>query len=423
MIAQPSLIAQLIRLAREKPLIMAGWLFALVLASQLAANDLHYAFTHPGWRAGPGARLGRDFANMFTAGHLILDGKLPIIYDVAAYRHYQMDLLHRTVINHNYSYSPVSFFYVWIFALPGYGLSYLLWMGLTGAAFYLAARPYLKEAGLPAWLALAAPAALVNIWAGHYGFAFGALWLGAWRWLDERPRTAGMLIGLMIVKPHLALLMPIMLACRGAWKAFFWAAGTAIVLVLASGFIFGWDYWLVYLTKTSAFQAAMINQTQEFYLRMMPTVFPAMMLAGFNSAAATIVQVACGLGAVAALWKWMPKDPMQAGLAAATATFLVLPYAFNYDLTVVGLGALIVLHRPDRPAEVGERFALTLAFLLPLLVVPMNNVGIPVAPPALMALLGLLLRRKHLAQDSASAESQPPTPKKGWRHAHSVPGR
>ena len=400
--------AQLMLLAREKPLILAGWLFAFVLAYGLLGGDLHYAFTHHGWRAGPGARLGRDFANMFTAGHLILDGKLRIVYDVAAYRHYQLDLLHHTVINHNYSYPPVSFFYVWIFGLPGYGLSYLLWMGLTCALFFLAARPYLREAGLPAWLALIAPAALVNIWAGHYGFAFGALWLAAWRWLDERPRTAGLLIGLMIVKPHLALLMPLMLIFRRAWTPFFWAAATSLTLVIASGLIFGWSYWLTYLTSTSSFQAAMINQTQEFYLRMMPTVFPAMMLAGCGSALASIVQVACGLGAVAALWKWMPKNPMQAGLAAATATFLVLPYAFNYDLTVVGLGALIALHRADRPAEVAHRFGLTVAFLLPLLVVPMNMLGIPVAPPALIALLGLLLRRAHAADgEPAPVEWQP----------------
>jgi alpha-1,2-mannosyltransferase len=395
MITQPPHFARLIGLAREKPMIVAGWLFAFVLAYGLVANDLHYAFSHDGWRAGPGARLGRDFANLFTAGHLVLEGKLRIIYDVAAYRRYQMGLLHGTVINHNYSYSPVSFFYAWIFGLPGYGPSYLLWMGLTGALFLLAARPYLKDAGLPVWLSLAAPAAVVNIWAGHYGFAFGALWLAAWRCIDERPRTAGILIGLMIVKPHLALLMPLMLARRGAWRTFFWAASTCLLLVLSSGLVFGWGYWSTYLTHTSAFQAAMINQTGEFYLRMMPTVFPAMLLAGVGSTVALITQVVCGLGAAAALWKWMPKDPMQAGLAVATATFLVLPYAFNYDLTVVGLAALIALHRPDRPAPASERFVLTIAFLLPLLVVAMNNLGIPLAPPVLIALLGLLLRPRH----------------------------
>ena len=386
------MLAQLRHLAREKPLVLFAWMLAVLLAWGFASIDLRYAFAHEGWQAGPGALLGRDFVNLFTAGHLLLEGKLAIIYDLGAYQAYQREMFAGAVLAHNYSYSPVSFFYVWLFALGGYGLSYLLWIGLTGAAFLLAARPYLKGAGLPAWLALLIPAAAANVWAGHYGFLFGALWLGAWRLLETRPRLSGVLIGLMIVKPHLALLMPLALMRRGAWTPLFYAGLTSTWLVALSGTLFGWHYWATYLTETSALQAAMLDQTGAFFLRMMPTVLPSMLLAGLDYPAAAIAQAVIGLAAAAALWKWMPRDPMQAGLATATATFLLLPYAFNYDLCVIGIAALLAMHRAGADEPPLRRLPAILAFLLPLLVVNLNNLGIPAGPPILAMQLAAQLR-------------------------------
>ncbi len=398
------MLAALSQTFREKPLVVAAWLFTAALACRFAVTDLGYALSHDGWRAGPGAMLGRDFANVFTAGHLFLDGKLSIIYDIAGYRDYQGNLFDGRVIAHNYSYSPVSFFYVPLFALGGYGFSYFLWIGVTGLAFMLAARPYLREAGLPAWPALLIPAAVANVWAGHYGFLFGALWLTAWHLVEKRPRTAGILIGLMIVKPHLALLMPLALLRRGAWTPIVYAALTVLSLVALSGLAFGWDAWTTYLTQTSAFQAAMIDEAGEFYLRMMPTTFPAILLTGLGSGAAWIAQGATAIGAIAALLRWMPRDPMRAGLATATATFLVLPYAFNYDLTVVGIAALIALHRGNDADSIAYRCAGLLAFLLPLLVINLNDLGIPIAPPVMAGLLAVLLRAEY----QQSAESRAP---------------
>src|ERR1700742_3793770 len=201
----------MLSLLRERPFLILGWLFALILALQFLVPDYVNAWHSPSAQVSEGTLVGRDFANVYTAGHMVLGGPLGSIYDIDAYRAYQDRLFAGAVEGHNYSYTPVSFFYVWLFALPPYLASLLLWLGLTGAAFAWAARPWLKPAGIHAWAALLLPASLMNIWAGHYGFLFGALWLGAWRWLEERPRLAGLLVGLMIVKPHLALLMPLAL--------------------------------------------------------------------------------------------------------------------------------------------------------------------------------------------------------------------
>src|SRR3982751_2817703 len=118
-------------LLRERPLVLVGW--ARALAS-------------PSWQVGEGTLLGRDFANVYTAGHLVGDGPLHDIYDIHAYRVYQQGLFGGAVLGHNYSYTPVSFFYVWLFAPFPYVVALALWLALTGAAFVVAARPWLRDA-------------------------------------------------------------------------------------------------------------------------------------------------------------------------------------------------------------------------------------------------------------------------------------
>ncbi|HEX4737007.1 MAG TPA: glycosyltransferase family 87 protein [Allosphingosinicella sp.] len=393
----------MVTLLRERPLVLVGWALAAALFYPFLGLDLVRALASPIWQVGDGTLLGRDFANVYTAGHLVLGGPLHQIYDIEAYRAYQEQLFHGAVLGHNYSYTPVSFFYVWLFAPFPYLVALGLWLVLTGGAFLRAARPSLRDAGQPAWLALVLPASLMNIWAGHYGFLFGAIWLAAWRLLEPRPRLGGLLIGLMIVKPHLALLMPIVLVRRGAWTAFLFAALTASGLVLASGLAFGWTYWAAYVSDTLFAQAAMIGDTSQFFVRMMPTAAPSFLLAGLPSWAAWGLQGAAAVAAVAALLWFMPKEPGRAGLATACATFLVLPYAFVYDMTVVSLAALLVLERGGAAMRPFWRAVSVLAFLLPAMAVSVNDAGVPAGP----VLIGFLLFRL-LRAPLAGAEPIPP---------------
>src|SRR3546814_18625488 len=87
-----------------------------------------------------------------------------------------------------------------LFAPMPYWLALMAWTFAGIIAFYCAARPYFNALGLPTLLALCNPAAFVCIWAGHYGLLVGALALAGWWLLDDRPRAAGILFGLMTIK-------------------------------------------------------------------------------------------------------------------------------------------------------------------------------------------------------------------------------
>ncbi|MGZ8285220.1 MAG: glycosyltransferase family 87 protein [Allosphingosinicella sp.] len=376
----------------DRPWTLA-WAFALVLVSLLFAQDIFATHFTP-WPSIRGVAIwGRDFANVYTSGNLALEGRLDLLYDLKGYSAWQDALFDGALRNHNYSYPPPTLLYTWAFALLPYPVALLSWLLLTGAAFAAAARPYLRDAGLPAWLALIAPATLLNVWAGHYGLLIGALWLGAFHLLPRRPVLAGMLIGLMLVKPHLAILAPLILARRGEWKAFAAAGITVAALVAVSALAFGPDLWRTWLSVTVGVQTAMVDDVGTYFLTMMPTVVPTVSALGFPGALAWTLQLLAGGAAVAALILRMPGDSRSAGLAGGVATFLVLPYAFNYDMTVPGLAALLMLARWRREPESGSAFILLLAFLLPLIVQTFGLLHLPAPALILAALLALMLRR------------------------------
>lgn len=367
-----------------------GWVFVLLLASLLFAQDAAQTYFTP-WPSIRGAAIwGRDFANVYTSGRLALEGRLDLLYDLKGYSAYQDALFNGALRDHNYSYPPPTLLYTWVFALLPYPVALLAWLTASVAAFAAAARPYLRDAGLPAWLALIAPATLLNVWAGHYGLLIGALWLGAFHLLPRRPVLAGAMIGLMLVKPHLAILAPLILARRGEWKAFGAAFATVAALSALSAAAFGPELWRTWLSVTIGFQASMVDDVGAYYLMMMPTLVPTFSAFGLPAAAAWALQALVGGGAIAALLLRMPRDSRTAGLAGGIATFLVLPYAFNYDLTVPGLAALLMFARL-RGAGRGAALITGLAFLLPLTVQTFGLLDFPAPVPILGGLLALML--------------------------------
>lgn len=381
--------------ARRSPwLWAAAWFAAACIAILIFKRDLAMTDWAGDLSIAHQALWGRDFVNVYTSGSLVLNDRLDILYDIEAYRAYQLELFDQGLKYHNYSYPPVTLLYTWLPALLPYTAALALWLGGTGAFFVWAARPYLRGAGLPAWVAILAPASIVNAWAGHYGFLIGGLWLAAFHYLPRRPVLAGILIGCMIVKPHLAILAPIVFLYRREWRAFAAAAFTVVALVGLSILLFGPDLWTIYLTRTAMVQAAMVDDVRTFFIRMMPTIMPSLALAGVGTAVSAAVQIVVALGAIGLLLWRMPKDSEEAGLATATATFLVLPYAFNYDMTVAGLAGLLVLQRGRSGGSIAFTLAAAFAFLVPMSVMYFGLVDIPVGPPALifqlLALLGLI---------------------------------
>src|SRR5689334_326492 len=127
---------------------------------------------------------------------------------------------------------PPFLFFVIPFALLPYGVAAIVWLALTGALYLFAASKILPDKRALIF-AVTLPAALYHLGTEQVGLLIAGLNGMALYWLDKRPRSAGAVVGLLVIKPHLALLWPFFLALSRRWNAFFAAAVSAGSLLLA----------------------------------------------------------------------------------------------------------------------------------------------------------------------------------------------
>jgi alpha-1,2-mannosyltransferase len=331
--------------------------------------------------------FGGDFSNVWAGGKMAAAGALNDLYDPPRYHRFLQSVV-GPITERNYSYPPQSLFGGYLLSHLPYFAALTLWTGLGAAFFWFAARPYMREAGMPTVLAILTPAALINVWAGHYGFFVGGLWLLAFSSMGTY--RAGVFGGLMLIKPHMALFLPLVTLFRGYWKTIVVAGVTVAVTVVVSGLAFGFERWREFVVDVSAYQTYILeNGLGQFYWRMMPTTYTSAITLGATDSAAWAVQTISAAVAIGlATWATI-KGATNRELAFiyATATFLTLPYGFNYDMPVVGLGFAIAIHSRWGDLSIFERVGLIAAFVIPQYTMVLSPVGVPVTPLVLLVAL------------------------------------
>ena len=331
-----------------------------------------------------GVPTGRDFSNLYTAGRLALEGRAYEAFDANSHRLALREFV-GPLTQQVYSYPPHAIFIALPFAPLPYGWSLALWSLLTLAFFYWAAKPHVAFAPI---LSVLTPAALLNIWCGQYGLVFGGLWLLYFHWLGKRPVRAGLIAAAMTFKPHLGLFIG--LTALSNWRTFVAALLGIAALVLASAWAFEWASWYSFIGNNVGTHVGFLTQkSDDFYFRLMPSAFTAY---GRNGVA-LIIQIATALAAIGLTVRSRRIEPF----AMATATFLIIPYAFVYDMTVVSLGFANLLWLNWRKLAGWERGVLALAFLSPGITILFAEITPMLIPPIL--LLGLVIQTRPAPKD------------------------
>jgi hypothetical protein len=196
----------------------------------------------------------------------------------------------------------------------------------------------------------------------------------------------------MLIKPHLAVLIPLVLLIRGDWKAIGSAAATVAALVGVTTLWFGWQPWHDFLFKTSGLQASMIDAGDSFFGLMSCSAATMILRSVHSWPLAIATQAVFAFAAVVAVGiaAWRRVCPRHLCFLVATATFLVLPYSFSYDLTVVAIGALAILS-DGNASRLDDRLALY-GFLAPQLGMILAALGLPGLPVMLAGLAAAQFR-------------------------------
>ena len=322
-----------------------------------------------------GRPLGDDFVNYWSGAFLAWHGRAADVYNWPAYHAFQQGVVGDTVGAFHYSYPPV----LLVLTVPLAALPYLpglaAWLFAGWFAFYRALSMALpgRDALL---LALATPAVFLNAYGGQNGTWTAAFIGGGLCLIERRPFVAGMLFGLMIYKPHLALLIPVALLAGRQWSAIAGAAVSACALLLASVLLFGTEIWRDYLHFAGHLRHTILEDGSGVWHRM-TSVFVFARRLGADVPNAYLMQAVMGLlaaGVVAFAWRRNAPMPIKSA-ALVLGTFLATPYLQDYDL-VLGAFAVVWLTRPEMLAHYSERIALIacgLIFTVPLLASALGN--------------------------------------------------
>ena len=178
----------------------------------------------------PGGKpLGGDFIAFWSASWLALQGHAADAYQVARIVEAHKGVAPTLETINLWPYPPTFFLLIWPLALLPYPLAYALFMlltfaGLAVVVYRIAPR---RETLV---LLLAFSGVFINAINGQNGFLTASmLGLGLLS-LERRPWLAGVCFGLLTLKPHLGLLLPLALLCSGSWKTIFTAALVAVLV-------------------------------------------------------------------------------------------------------------------------------------------------------------------------------------------------
>lgn len=344
----------------------------------------------PGFLNLVGNGAGSDFIAFYAAAKQAATGGAAGVYDVAKLHALEVALLGADAGVYPWSYPPPYLLIVAPLALLPFLPALWAWLIATTGALILAARQAAPHFITPA-LVVIFPGVMQNLFAGQNGALSAALIGGGLVSLAGRPALAGFFFGMMIYKPHIALLLPLCLIAGKHFRALAWMVATAVALVLASLAAFGLEPWTLFIENMPKSLEINAKLAQFGPWQRDPTVFIAVMKATDNLSWALAAQGISTICAVAACaWVWMRNQGLAArALALAAAILLATPHAFDYDLAILVIPFAFMAWQAWRfGPRPGMLFMLVLLWIAPLLIwFVSHSIGQPIGPVVFIALL------------------------------------
>lgn len=293
------------------------------------------------------AKILTDFDAFHIAGTLAARGDVDAAYDAARMMDAQAELANvRSFMPYTYP-PPFTLLADGLARLP-IGSAYALF-ALAGFGLYCAVLRQIAGEGLGLVLIALMPTLMLNLRTGQTGFLVAGLvgaFLLAWR---GNRAVAGLPLGLLIIKPHLAVGAGIMALFGRRWDVVAIAAGVVAAAMALATLVYGLGVWAAFfgaVREAGAFLAA-----GHYPMYRMSSAYAFFLTIGVPASLALAAHFALAAAAAAALI-WAALAPMAFRHRAALVCVLSLfisPYNYDYDLALLGIALAFVL--PDLAAR------------------------------------------------------------------------
>jgi hypothetical protein len=329
----------------------------------------YWIFSGTGIVDGQGKPIGSDFLGYWAASKIILSGNPSDVYDQAILFSIEEGISGvRFLLPVNYP--PTYYLIIAPLALLPYLPSLGIWLVST-LLLYLFVIHRIAPHPATIWLTLAFPGTFQNFIHGQNGFLSAAILGGGLLCMQRFPFMGGVILAFLTYKPHLAVLIPVVLIAGRYWKTLAGMVTCTVLLMSLSSLVFGMNTW-IHFTQNISF-AFKILQTSALPLFQMPTTFAAALLVGMHPLVAKILH---GVVAFAALiitvWIWYKQSPFFLRASALVLGILLFtPHANTHDLTLLALPLALIgwqIRLQDQPSR--GMIILPICWVIPLVCVP-----------------------------------------------------
>ena len=310
----------------------------------------------------------RDFLAPWAAAQLALAGRPWAAYDSAALHAVQSAVatFGSAMAELPFPYPPAYLLLALPFGLMPFPAGLAAWSVSTFGFYLAAARRLVPQSG---WLAAAFPAAFVNTAIGQNAFLTAGLFMAGLSLLGSSPFAAGALLGCLIVKPQLAMMLPVALLAGRQWRAIAGAATSSVAILLLGLIVFGSATTGAWLREAPL----IVKVTGEGLMGWgkLASVYAAARQLGVPASPAIAIHLIVAAAAAAVVWRvWSSRADAGAKVSMlAAGSMLMSPYVFYYD-------ALFVVPCFFYLARAGERPGMLLAlWCIPLLLIGQIGVG------------------------------------------------
>ncbi|MGV2291784.1 glycosyltransferase family 87 protein [Trinickia sp. YCB016] len=361
------------------------------------------------------ARPGVDFSVFWAASYLMLHGAPWQAYDHIAFAttEHALFTLYGKADFLPWLYPPTYLVAVTPLALLPVRVAHLLFVGGSVLVFVSGA---LRVSGLArsvggwrtaAFLAAACPCVFVTSVFGQNSLLTAAMAAFAVLWIERYPVRAGLCIGLLAIKPQMAVVFPFVLIAAGAWRVFAVAALSGAAFAAISAWVCGMRALQGFFVNLRLGRELILEHSVRFHLAS-PTTFAALRLDDVPLVFAYLAQGAVAAIAIAAacvVWKRSRDTGLRAAVLV-TATLLSNPYLWHYELAWLGIAlACLTASGLGGGWRRGEQGVIVLAWLLPLYEFFNPGMLLPQVGPIVLLLVLLVISRRtnaHIANCGAA---------------------
>jgi hypothetical protein len=289
-----------------------------------------------------------DFDAFYIAAQQVWHGQVDLVYRFETLMRLQAEAAQGATGFMPWTYPPQFDLLVAPLALLPTGIAYLVFIVATLAAYLLTLRA-IAGTNFAHVLVVLFPALAITIGGGQNGFLTGALVGMVCLNVERRQLVAGLALGAMVIKPHLAIAVGVYMLATRRWVALATAAAVVLTSSLVCTLVFGWHIWIAWLGAIGE-SANFLEQGIYPLLRMIST-YAALSRAGvpptlaFWAQAAVASLALCAVVLAAWLGAAREMSPRFALGITAMVSVMISPYAYDYDLPMVGIGLALLL--PD----------------------------------------------------------------------------